>query len=97
MKTFVPVSTATFIPASELFKGLDALWNQFTACALSFTFGDANRTLINPETIVSDMEVGGLHVDSDVAKEYEIFSSRMNTLMTDEGHLDPNIYIDMES
>jgi hypothetical protein len=97
MKRFTKLQTAKFVPVSELFKGIPKLWNAWLDGDLPFTFGDANRSLINPERVVDSLESDGFDTNEEFKKEWAIFEKRMLTLMHPKGYLDPNIYIDMEN
>ena len=47
--------TCQFVLASDLFKGYYDLYDEFTESS-SFTWGDANRTLVDFGSILQDMD-----------------------------------------
>jgi hypothetical protein len=51
--------TCQFVLASDLFKGHDDLYDEFTESS-SFTWGDTNRTLVDFRSILQDLDNHGI-------------------------------------
>ncbi len=51
--------TCQFVLASDLFRGYEALCEKFAEHS-SFTWGDANRTLVDFDSILNDMDDHGV-------------------------------------
>lgn len=49
------IETAKFVPCSKLFRGLESILNELMENA-SFTWGDADRTLIHIDRIIRDID-----------------------------------------
>jgi hypothetical protein len=80
------IQSCKFVSCSDLFKDLDELWEDFSSSDPEFTWGSANRTLIDPLTIIGHMNNVGL----DDRLQFKTLCKRINELPR-------SVYVDMES
>lgn len=86
-KKIIPVETCQFIIASDLFDGLQDLWNYFAESGPPFSWGDNNRTLVTGEAILNFLD------------GYVLGNSRVDTLRDRINDLPEGLqtYIDLEN
>ena len=83
------IDTLQYITISDLFYEFSAmeLMEQFFGCDLSFTFGDANRTLIVLEDILDELET-----QIDTQECYDFI-----TKVSEHKDYKPRLYVDVEN
>jgi hypothetical protein len=62
------IETAKFVTCSNLFRGLESLQNELMENA-SFTWGDADRTLIHIDRMIGDID-SARFFDPDIIEEH---------------------------
>jgi len=86
---YTPVlQTCSFIAASDLFRGLDALWSFFAESDPPFSWGSNNRTLISSCDLVSYLD--SCVLDEPAEALFDTLADRVNALSTD-------VYVDLEN
>ena len=82
------VQTCSFVAASDVFKGLNALWTALVESDPPFSWGSNNRSLINSTNLTSYLDGQGF--DDPVGDQLTVLIERLDALPTD-------IYIDLEN
>ena len=81
------IHTCQYVNASDLFKRLKALWDEFADSSPDFSWGDNNHTLVAPKAILD-------HIDGSAGfghpRQVEALRKRIQALPDD-------VYVDLES
>ena len=80
------IQSCKFVSCSDLFKGLTELWEDFASSDPDFSWGNNNRTMIDPLAITGHMSNVGL----DAHLQFKTLCKRINELPR-------SVYVDMES
>lgn len=78
--------TCQYVNASDLFKGLANLWEEFSNSNPDFSWGGNNRTLVDPKAILD-------HLDNRVIEN----GPQMETLRHRIVGLPDDVYVDLEN
>ena len=88
MANNIPVETCSFVKASDLFKGLNDLWEQFIETNPNCTWGDNNRSLVTADLFIDHFDSIGEYDEEQMA----ILRERIADLI--EGD---QTYVDLEN
>ena len=80
------VYTCRYVHASDLFEGLKALWDEFNNSDPDFSWGNNNRTLVDPHSILN-------HLDNSVTEN----EKQAETLRERVKKLSKHVYVDLEN
>jgi hypothetical protein len=80
------IHTCQYVEASDLFKGLGELCDEFTNSEPSFSWGGNNRTLIDGQSILN-------HLDNSVIEN----AGQLETLRRRVRKLPGDVYVDLEN
>jgi hypothetical protein len=67
-KETIHSQTCLFVHASDLFRGLNKLWDEFVDSAPPFSWGDNNRSLVDADSILNHLD-GCSHVTDSLVTE----------------------------
>lgn len=81
------IQRCRFVRASELFTGLADLWQEFVNSDPPFSWGDNNRSLVDPKAILNHMDGSGV-IES---------KTQVETLRKRIEKLPSGVYVDLEN
>jgi hypothetical protein len=81
------IHTCKYVHASGLFKGLTNLWNEFADSDPPFSWGDNNRSLVDPASILNHMDGSGVIENQ---RQVETLRKRVEKLPA-------GVYVDLEN
>lgn len=85
----LPVLTCQFVESSEVFKDCHNAMEVFSECDPDCSWGNNNRTLVTPDTIINALEDAYID-EASVATEIDTVLARLR-------ELDPTMYVDLEN
>ena len=83
------IKTCSFIEVSDIFLGCPDAWQDFMDSDPPYTWGDAGRTLVSPQSLEYVMELM-FSDDEKIARQFELVLNKLKTV-------DDNVYIDLEN
>ena len=83
----IKINTCRYVHASDLFKRLGTLWEEFGGSEPDFSWGDNNHTLVDPKAIMD-------HIDGSARFEHP---RQVEALRRRVEKLSGDVYVDLEN